>query len=163
MGLSQAYAAEVAPDGITVTCVCRGLMRTGSPDHAIFKGRTKAEYAWFTIANSNPLLSASTRHAVVTIVHAIAHRKPFVIITPLARAAQIANALAPAATTRLLSVAARVLPPPLNDETVRRKGAESHSPLAPSILTALDRLAKRRNNEMTDADGAPDAAFVPDA
>jgi NAD(P)-dependent dehydrogenase (short-subunit alcohol dehydrogenase family) len=147
VGLSQAYGAEVARDGITVTCVCPGLMRTGSPDHAIFKGRTKAEYAWFTIAGSNPLLSASTRHAVVTIVHAIAHRKPFVTITPLARIAQVVNALAPATTTRLLGVVARVLPPPLGDETVRREGAESHSPLAPSILTALDRLAKGRNNE----------------
>ena len=122
-------------------------MRTGSPDHAIFKGRTKAEYAWFAIGDANPLLSASTRHAVVTIVHAIARRKPFVTITPLARVAQIVNALAPATTTRLLGVVARMLPPPLNDETVRREGVESHSPLAPSILTALDRMAKRRNNE----------------
>ena len=147
VGLSQAYAAEVAHDGITVTCVCPGLMRTGSPDHAIFKGRTRAEYAWFTLSDSNPLLSASTRHAVVTIVHAIARRKPFVTITPLARAAQIVNAVAPATTTRLLGLVARMLPPPLNDETVRREGAQSHSPLAPSILTALDRIAKRRNNE----------------
>jgi NAD(P)-dependent dehydrogenase (short-subunit alcohol dehydrogenase family) len=147
VGLSQAYAAEVAHDGITVTCVCPGLMRTGSPDHAIFKGRTKAEYAWFAIGDSNPLLSASTRHAVVTIVHAIAKRKTFVTITPLARLAQIANALAPATMTRLLGVVARMLPPPLGDESVRREGAESHSPLAPSILTTLDRMAKRRNNE----------------
>jgi NAD(P)-dependent dehydrogenase (short-subunit alcohol dehydrogenase family) len=147
VGLSQAYAAEVAHDGITVTCVCPGLMRTGSPDHAIFKGRTKEEYAWFAIGDANPLLSASTRHAVVTIVHAIAHRKRFVTITPLARAAQIVNALAPATTTRLLGVVARMLPPPLDDETVRREGEDSHSPLAPSILTVLDRLAKRRNNE----------------
>jgi NAD(P)-dependent dehydrogenase (short-subunit alcohol dehydrogenase family) len=147
VGLSQAYAAEVAHDGITVTCVCPGLMRTGSPDHAIFKGRTRAEYAWFAIADSNPLLSASTRHAVVTIVHAIAHRKRFVTITPLPRIAQIVNALAPATTTRLLGLVARMLPPPLDDETVRREGAESHSPVAPSILTALDRMAKRRNNE----------------
>ncbi len=66
---------------------------------------------------------------MVTIVHAIAHRKPFVTITPLARVAQIVNALA------------------LNDETVRREGAQSHSLIAPSILTVLDRLAKRRNNE----------------
>ena len=68
-------------------------------------------------------------------------------ITPLARAAQIVNALAPATTTRLLGVVARMLPPPLGDESVRREGVESHSPVAPSILTLLDRMAKRRNNE----------------
>ncbi|MEA2722076.1 MAG: hypothetical protein QOJ39_3940 [Candidatus Eremiobacteraeota bacterium] len=147
VGLSQAYAAEVAHDGITVTLVCPGLMRTGSPDHAIFKGRTRAEYAWFALGDSNPLLSSSTRHAVVRIVHAIAHRESFVTITPLARIAPIVNALAPKTTNRILALVARMLPPPADDQQTRREGEDSHSPLAPSILTALDRIAKRRNNE----------------
>jgi NAD(P)-dependent dehydrogenase (short-subunit alcohol dehydrogenase family) len=147
VGLSQAYAAEVAHDGITVTLVCPGLMRTGSPDRAIFKGRTRAEYAWFAISDANPLLSSSTRHAVVKIVHAIAHRESFVTITPLARIAPILNALAPKTMNRVLALAARVLPPPAEDQATRRTGEESHSPLAPSILTALDQMAKRRNNE----------------
>ena len=147
VGLSQAFAAEVAHDGITVTLVCPGLMRTGSPDHATFKGRTKAEYAWFTILDSNPLLSSSTRHAVVKIVHAIAHRRTFVAITPFARVAPIANALAPRTMNRLLALTARLLPPPSGDPATRREGRASHSPLAPSILTVLDRLAKRRNNQ----------------
>jgi NAD(P)-dependent dehydrogenase (short-subunit alcohol dehydrogenase family) len=147
VGLSQAYAAELANDGITVTLVCPGLMRTGSPDHATFKGRTRAEYTWFALAAANPLLSTSTRHAVVKIVHAIAHRRGFVTITPLARIAPIVNALAPQLTTRLLAAAARILPPPAGDERTRREGEESHSRLAPSILSALDRIAKRRNNE----------------
>ncbi|GAC1617824.1 MAG: SDR family oxidoreductase [Candidatus Elarobacter sp.] len=147
VGLSQAYAAETAHDGITVTLACPGLMRTGSPDNAIFKGHTRAEYAWFAISDSNPLLSSSTRHAVVKIVHAIAHRESFVTITPLARIAPIVNALAPKTTNRLLALAARLLPPPADDQQTRRTGRESHSPLAPSILTALDRIAKRHNNE----------------
>jgi len=147
VGLSQAYAAELAHDGIAVTLVCPGLMRTGSPDHAIFKGRTRAEYAWFAIAASNPLLTSSTRHAVVRIVHAIAHRESFVTITPLARIAPIVNALAPNTTNRILAVIARLLPPPADDQTTRREGEQSHSALAPSILTALDRSAQRHNNE----------------
>lgn len=147
VGLSQAYAAEVAHDGITVTTVCPGLMRTGSPDKAYFKGNARAEYAWFALSDSNPLLSASTEHAVVRIVHAIARRQLFVTITPLARLAMLANGLAPATTTRLLALGARALPAPRYDEGGKRTGAESHSPLAPSLLTALDRIAKRRNNE----------------
>lgn len=146
-GLSQAYAAEVAHDGIAVTTVCPGLMRTGSPDNAFFKGRTRAEYAWFTLSDANPLLSVSTGRAVRTIVRATVRRTPFVTIGLLARMAQIANALAPATTTRLLALAARLLPPPLDDPSVKRPGRESHSALAPSILTELDRIAKRRNNE----------------
>ncbi len=147
VGLSQAYAAEVAHDGITVTTVCPGLMRTGSPDHAYFKGNARAEYAWFALSDANPLLATSTEHAVVRIVHAIATRQPFITITPLARLALIANGLAPATTTRLLALAARALPPPRYDEGGKRTGEESHSPLAPSLLTALDRIAKRQNNE----------------
>jgi hypothetical protein len=127
--------------------VCPGLMRTGSPDRAIFKGRTRAEYAWFAITDSNPLVSASTRHAVVRIVHAIARKQSFATITPFARIAPIVNALAPRTTNRALALAARLLPPPAFDETTRREGADSHSPIAPSVLTFLDRLAKRRNNE----------------
>jgi NAD(P)-dependent dehydrogenase (short-subunit alcohol dehydrogenase family) len=147
VGLSQAYAAEVAHDGITVTLVCPGLMRTGSPDHAMFKGRTRAEYAWFALADSNPLISSSTRHAVVRIVHAIAHRETFVTITPLARIAPIVNALMPNTTNRILALVVRLLPPPTDDQRTRREGEQSHSALAPSLLTALDRIAKRRNNE----------------
>ena len=146
-GLSQAYAAELAADGITVTLVCPGLMRTGSPDRAIFKGRARAEYTWFALLGSNPLVSASTRHAVVRIVRAIARRERFVPITVFARLAPIANALAPTLTALVLGLMARALPPPAHDERVRQTGEESHTPLAPSILTALDRLAKRRNNE----------------
>ncbi|HEX3550042.1 MAG TPA: SDR family oxidoreductase [Candidatus Elarobacter sp.] len=146
-GLTQAFAAEVAHDGITVTLVCPGLMRTGSPDHAIFKGNNRAEYAWFAISDSNPLISSSTRHAVVRIVHAIAHRRTFVTITPIARLAPIVNALAPRTTNGVLALAARLLPPPAGDSVTRRDGESSHSPLAPSVLTFLDRLAKRRNNE----------------
>jgi NAD(P)-dependent dehydrogenase (short-subunit alcohol dehydrogenase family) len=140
-------AAEVAHDGITVTLVCPGLMRTGSPDNAYFKGRTRAEYAWFAISDSNPLISSSTRHAVVRIVHGMARKKSFVTITPIARVAPVVNALAPGTTNALLALAARLLPPPAGDQLTRRKGEESHSPLAPSALTALDRIAKRRNNQ----------------
>lgn len=147
VGLSQAYAAEIAHDGIALTLVCPGLMRTGSPDHATFKGRHRAEYAWFTLSDANPLLSCSTRRAVVRIVGAMAHRKSFLAITPFARLAPIANALAPRLTNRALALAARLLPPPVFDETARYEGEDSHSPIAPSPLTALDRLAKRRNNE----------------
>ncbi|HEY0393517.1 MAG TPA: SDR family oxidoreductase [Candidatus Elarobacter sp.] len=146
-GLSQAYAAEVAHDGITVTTVCPGLMRTGSPDHAIFKGRHRAEYAWFAISDANPLLSTSTRHAVVRIVHAIAHRQTFVAITAIARIAPVVNALFPRTTNRVLALAARLLPPPAEDQRTRHEGEDSHSPVAPSPLTALDRGAKARNNQ----------------
>jgi NAD(P)-dependent dehydrogenase (short-subunit alcohol dehydrogenase family) len=147
VGLSQAYSAEVAHDGVTVTTICPGLMRTGSPDNAYFKGRTKAEYGWFALSAANPFISVSTARAVRTIVTAVVRRKPFVAIGTLARVAQIGNAIAPSTTTRMLALVARLLPPPLEDPSVKRLGRDSHSALAPSLLTALDQIAKRKNNE----------------
>lgn len=44
VGLSDALRAELAADGILVTTVSPGLMRTGSPPNARFKGRHEAEY-----------------------------------------------------------------------------------------------------------------------
>src|SRR3954453_24082204 len=46
-GLSQGLRPELANQGIYVTTVCPGLMRTGSPRNAFFKGHHRAEYAWF--------------------------------------------------------------------------------------------------------------------
>jgi NAD(P)-dependent dehydrogenase (short-subunit alcohol dehydrogenase family) len=57
VGLSEGLRVELARDGIQVTTICPGLMRTGSPRHAFFKGRHRAEYAWFSISDSLPLVS----------------------------------------------------------------------------------------------------------
>ena len=66
---------ELAKDGIYVTTVCPGLMRTGSPFNAWFKGRHRDEFAWFAISDSLPLASidagarrhrSSTRAATAT-------------------------------------------------------------------------------------------------
>jgi short-subunit dehydrogenase len=45
-GLSEGLRAELCQDGIYVTTVIPGLMRTGSPRNAIFKGQHRAEHAW---------------------------------------------------------------------------------------------------------------------
>jgi len=60
VGLSQAYGAEVAPYGITVTLVCPGLLRTGSPDHATVKGRSVQKYRWCSLAASHPIERSAT-------------------------------------------------------------------------------------------------------
>ena len=48
-----------APTGkgtrVTVTTVCPALMRTGSPRNARFKGRHRAEHAWFSVGDSLPV------------------------------------------------------------------------------------------------------------
>ncbi|MEP6703850.1 MAG: SDR family oxidoreductase, partial [Acidobacteriota bacterium] len=54
-GLSSAMQTELASDGVSVTTVYPGLMRTGSHINALFKGQNKKEFALFSIANGLPL------------------------------------------------------------------------------------------------------------
>src|SRR6266550_3576624 len=56
-GLSDALRAELDPYGIRLTTVTPGLMRTGSPVNAQFKGQHETEFAWFKIASSIPGLT----------------------------------------------------------------------------------------------------------
>jgi hypothetical protein len=122
-------------------------MRTGSPDHAIFKGRHRAEYAWFTLSDANPLLSTSADAAARRIMRAIRHRQHNVTIGWTAKAAQVAAALLPETTTRLLAVAARLLPTAGPNQTQRYSGAESHSKWTENPLTALNSLAQDDLNQ----------------
>ncbi|MFC5907973.1 SDR family NAD(P)-dependent oxidoreductase, partial [Streptacidiphilus monticola] len=62
-GLSEGLRAELARDGVSVTTVLPGLMRTGSHGAARFQGRQEAEYAWFAAAASMPLLSTDAERA----------------------------------------------------------------------------------------------------
>src|SRR3954447_7055222 len=72
-GLSQAMRAELVKDGVYVTTVCPGLMRTGSPRNAYFKSQHREEYAWFSIASSMPLITMDANRAARHIISACRH------------------------------------------------------------------------------------------
>jgi short-subunit dehydrogenase len=154
VGLTQALRAELATEGVNVTSIIPGLMITGSPDHAIFKGRNRAEYAWFTLSDANPLLSVSADTAAQRILRAIRKNEAQVVIGATAKLAQLLNALFPQTTAALLAFAARLLPGPGGIGTDRRTGAQSHSAWTQNPLTWLNRAAAQRNNQTGDI---PDA------
>ena len=62
-GFSQGLHAELAKENIKVTTVVPGLMRTGSYINAEMKGKHRAEFAWFSVSSSLPLLTASVQGA----------------------------------------------------------------------------------------------------
>ena len=70
VGFSEGLRAELQKDGVVVTTVCPGLMRTGSPVNATFKGQHRAEYAWFTISDSLPATSMAAERAARQIIRA---------------------------------------------------------------------------------------------
>ena len=69
-GLSEGLRAELARDGITVTTIVPGLLRTGSYGNALFKGDKPGEYAWFGLGDNLPGGSISAERAAREIVTA---------------------------------------------------------------------------------------------
>jgi NAD(P)-dependent dehydrogenase (short-subunit alcohol dehydrogenase family) len=148
VGLSEGLRAELAPSGILVTTVCPGLMRTGSPRNASFKGQHRAEYAWFALSDSLPGVSMDVERAARRIVRACRDGDAEVILSPPARAVAAANGLAPGLVTEVFGLVGRLLPGPGGVGTRRMPGHQSESAVAPSFLTALGDAAARRHNQM---------------
>jgi NAD(P)-dependent dehydrogenase (short-subunit alcohol dehydrogenase family) len=148
VGLSEGMQAELRSAGIQVTTVCPGLMRTGSPRNADFKGDHRAEYAWFSISASQPLISIDSRLAARHIVEACRWGKPYLRYSLPARLAVPLRNLVPALTGHILQLANRLLPDAELAESRSWRGYESYSRWSPSALTYLNEQAALRNNEM---------------
>jgi len=146
-GLSEGLRVELAKDGISVTTVCPGLMRTGSPPNASFKGQHRAEYAWFSINDALPFLSISAESAARRIVTACKRGEAEILLSLPAEIGVPFHALFPGLTSELLAWINTLLPGPGGIGTEKAKGKESYSELSPSWLTALSDQAARRNNE----------------
>jgi NAD(P)-dependent dehydrogenase (short-subunit alcohol dehydrogenase family) len=148
-GLSDGLRIELVDKGIVVTTVCPGLMRTGSPVNAMFKGKRPQEYAWFAISDSLPLASIDAVRAARQIVAACRRGDAELIITVQARLAVLARDLAPELLADAMALMNRLLPGPTTPEGDRaRPGHESESRWAPSPLTASTYDAANENNEL---------------
>ena len=148
VGLSDGLRAELAKDGIRVTTVNPGLLRTGSPPNAGFKGRHRAEYSWFSIADALPITSIDARRAARQIIDACRYGDAELTITWQAKAAILANALAPRLMADLLALTNRILPRPTGTGgDAKYTGRGSRFALVPSPLTVLSDRATLENNE----------------
>ncbi|MGE3955823.1 MAG: SDR family NAD(P)-dependent oxidoreductase [Vicinamibacterales bacterium] len=152
-GLSDSIRAELAKDDIFVTTVCPGMMRTGSPFNAWFKGDHRAEFAWFAISDSIPVASVDGRRAAAQVIDAARHGDPELVITLPAKLAIIANAVVPEVVASVMATAnTTVLPAPRDEAgTDARSGWQSLSEWAPSRLTRLTERAASENNEVPPA------------
>jgi short-subunit dehydrogenase len=155
---SDSCRAELARDGIVVTTVCPGLMRTGSPEKAWVKGQHERELSWFLVGDSLPLVAIASDRAARQIVDACVAGRGELILTPQAKAAVIAQALAPGLFSAMSRLANRLLPAPDErggDGDVGRTGEEARpSSLRGWITTAGDQAAVS-NLELVDAARPP--------
>ncbi len=147
-GFSEGLHAELVKEGIHVVTVTPGLMRTGSPVNALFKGKHHAEYTWFSIADSLPLLSMSAKKAAQHIVRATQSHKVEITLTLSAKMLALVHGVMPQLTINILSIVNRLLPKAGQAEGFdRRTGKESETPLSQSFLTTLGKKAAQTYNE----------------
>lgn len=147
-GWSSGLHAELSKDGIVVTTVCPGLMRTGSPRNATFKGQHRAEYAWFSIGDSLPILAMGAERAAQQILSACKRGETEITLSLPAKIAAMVQGLFPSAVVGVLGMVNRLLPSPGGIGRQRAQGFESESALSPSLLTTMGDKAAWENNEV---------------
>lgn len=148
-GFSEGLRSALLEHNVYVTTVCPGLMRTGSPRNALFKGNNRAEYAWFSISDAMPLISISAERAAGRIVRACAAGEAEVVLSMPAKAAVEFHAMFPGITADILAVVNKLLPRADGSETEARTGKQSYSEVSPSWITALNERAARSNNQIS--------------
>jgi NAD(P)-dependent dehydrogenase (short-subunit alcohol dehydrogenase family) len=141
VGLSEGLRAELASDGISVTTVVPGPMRTGSPVHALFLGDHARELAWFTAGDLYSVTAMSAERAAHRIVDACARGEAEITLSWQAWLLRVAHDLAPGLTSDLLGFVNRLLPAGIDARA--REGYELTDELPEALRLRLDRLANK--------------------
>jgi NAD(P)-dependent dehydrogenase (short-subunit alcohol dehydrogenase family) len=148
VGFSEGIHAELKKDGINVTTVVPGLMRTGSHLNAHFKGEHEKEYSWFALAATNPLSAIGARRAARSVVNAVRRGRAEVVLGLPAKLAVLAHGIAPGITSDVLGLSNRVMPGTGASQKELFTGRESETAVTRSPLTALGRRAAREYNQL---------------
>ena len=138
VGYSEGLRAEAVKHGVYITTACPGLMRTGSPRHALVRGKHEIEYAGFKILDSLPGLSCSAERAAAEVLEALRQGRPEVI-PPLPFAAVAAfHGVFRNFSLDLLGLLGRAMPDapgPIGDQTTPAvkglRGGDPADPLPP--------------------------------
>jgi NAD(P)-dependent dehydrogenase (short-subunit alcohol dehydrogenase family) len=148
VGLSEGMHAELKKHNIHVTTVVPNLMRTGSPRNAMVKGDHEAEYAWFKISGSSPLLSQSVEAAAKDIIKAIEYEESETVLSLSGKLAIVVKALAPGWVSLALSLADRLLPDHIPGNLETKRGYEVETERSQGPVALLSDRAAAKNNEM---------------
>ncbi len=147
VAFSEGLRAEIKREGVSVTTIVPGLMRTGSYLNADFKGKHRAEFGWFSLSSTSPLMAIAAKRAARQIVKATIRGDAELIITWQAELLARFHGLFPGLTSEILALVNRTLPNADGGATAKRKGWQSESLLTRSPLTMLGRKAALRYNE----------------
>jgi NAD(P)-dependent dehydrogenase (short-subunit alcohol dehydrogenase family) len=141
--LSEGLQAELSAQGTRVTTIVPGLMRTGSPVNASFKGDAQREFEWFSLGDSLALTSMSPERAARKIVASARRGEGKVVLSWQAKLLRMAQSLAPNLVSRALALVNRGLPGARGLRFEARRGQEL-TPLS-SARRNLHEAARRLN------------------
>lgn len=148
VGFSEGLRAEVAKDGVKVTTVCPGLMRTGSHLNAEFKGNHRAEFTWFALGATSPLTAMDAHRAARKIVNAVRRGRAEIILTPQAKLVALFHGLFPGLTSDIFALSNRLMPGvAMGEGQTRHTGKESETAVTRSFITELGRKAAEALNQ----------------
>jgi NAD(P)-dependent dehydrogenase (short-subunit alcohol dehydrogenase family) len=145
-GLSEGLRTTLSKDGVFVTSVYPGELRTGSPQHATFKGDAAAEYKWFTTTDSAPVLSMPVPEAARRILSAARGGDAELIMPASAWVQALFHALFPAMTQDLNALVEKRMPGPVPGGERRHAGHEVDDDL-PAWARARQQAAVRDFNQ----------------
>jgi short-subunit dehydrogenase len=147
-GFSEGLRSELIKENVRVTTVYPGLMRTGSARNAEFKGKHRAEYAWFLLSDSIPGIAINSDRAARQIVNACERGKAELIVSLPAEVAIKIHALFPSISLPVLALMNRALPDAQGGIETSKKGSESETRLTQSWLRTFDERAAVKNNQL---------------
>ncbi len=148
VGYSEGIRAELLKDGVYVTTICPGLIRTGSPRNAIYKGQNEKEYTVFKIGDSLPLLTIDSTDCAREVIDACRYGEAERIISFPAKFGAALEGLAPNLISELTALVNKQLPAPGGIGEQRAYGRDSETPLSESFVTTLTDQAAKQNNEL---------------
>lgn len=125
-GFTEGLRTELAQHNILVTGIYPSTMRTGGHRHAWFKGEQEAEFTWFALGDSLPLISASADRVASTLWQAVCDGEPSVIVGWPARFIVVLQALFRNEVAEIMTLANRALPPPTNLDAPAVQGEALH-------------------------------------
>lgn len=145
VGLSEVMGEELRAQGVRVTTVLPGLMRTGSHRQAWFKGNQSAEYQAFSLVGGLPVTSMGADRAARLILRAAERGQSEAIIPFSVRQIAKATALMPNGAAKVMAITNRILPGPGSKFAAQGKHIGLNRAVA--AAAALSERAATRNNE----------------
>lgn len=160
VGLGEGLRAELGPQGITVTTLVPGLMRTGSYLNAMFSGEAggrRAMYKVFSALSSLPILTADVDIAARAFVGAIRRGEATFVYPPQYKLVALAHGVVPDLVIGAMGLSDRLLPSTAGS-TEAVPGERIDADLATRslwrVLTVLGRRAVRSNQFLPGASKA---------